>query len=282
MVTIETVSIGKFSIGRGRPLALIAGPCVLENLESANRIAHTLVRVATTLGVPFVFKGSYDKANRTSLESWRGPGMEEGLRILSRIKQKFGVSILTDVHHPEDFAAVAEVADIVQVPAFLCRQTDILVAAAKTGRVVNIKKGQFLSPWEMANAVEKVVASGNTRVLATDRGVSFGYNNLVSDMRAIPVMRAFCPVIFDATHSVQHPGGLGGASGGDRHFVSTLARAAVAAGADALFMEVHPEPEKSPSDAASIFPLERMDGFLREIKLLADLVRTFPQGGMDV
>ena len=282
METIETVSIGKFSIGRGRPLALIAGPCVLESEESASRIAHTLVRVCSALGVPFVFKASWDKANRTALSSWRGPGMEEGLLILSRIKQKFGVPVVTDAHQPGDCAPVAEVADILQIPAFLCRQTDLLVAAAATGRAVNIKKGQFLSPGEMESAVDKVLASGNPRVLATERGASFGYNNLVSDMRSLPIMQAFCPVVFDATHSVQHPGGLKSASGGDRRFVPTLARAAVAAGADAIFLEVHPEPEKSPSDAASIFPLERMDGFLREIKQLADLIRTFPHGVLDV
>ncbi|HPH03175.1 MAG TPA: 3-deoxy-8-phosphooctulonate synthase [Spirochaetota bacterium] len=282
METIETVSIGKFSIGRGRPLALIAGPCVLESEETASRIAHTLVRVSSALGVPFVFKASWDKANRTALSSWRGPGMDEGLEILSRIKQKFGVPVITDVHQPGDCAPVAEVADILQIPAFLCRQTDLLVAAAATGRAVNIKKGQFLSPAEMESAVGKVIAGGNTRVLATERGTSFGYNNLVNDMRSLPVMQGFCPVVFDATHSVQHPGGLGSASGGDRRFVPTLARAAVAAGADAIFLEVHPEPEKSPSDAASIFPLERMDGFLREIKQLADLVRTFPHGVPDV
>jgi len=282
METIETVSIGKFSIGRGRPLALIAGPCVLESEETASRIAHTLVRVSSALGVPFVFKASWDKANRTALSSWRGPGMDEGLEILSRIKQKFGVPVITDVHQPGDCAPVAEVADILQIPAFLCRQTDLLVAAAATGRAVNIKKGQFLSPAEMESAVGKVIAGGNTRVLATERGTSFGYNNLVNDMRSLPVMQEFCPVVFDATHSVQHPGGLGSASGGDRRFVPTLARAAVAAGADAIFLEVHPEPEKSPSDAASIFPLERMDGFLREIKQLADLVRTFPHGVPDV
>jgi len=282
METIETVSIGKFSIGRGRPLALIAGPCVLESEETASRIAHTLVRVSSALGVPFVFKASWDKANRTALSSWRGPGMDEGLEILSRIKQKFGVPVITDVHQPGDCAPVAEVADIRQIPAFLCRQTDRLVAAAATGRAVNIKKGQFLSPAEMESAVVKVIAGGNTRVLATERGTSFGYNSLVNDMRSLPVMQGFCPVVFDATHSVQHPGGLGSASGGDRRFVPTLARAAVAAGADAIFLEVHPEPEKSPSDAASIFPLERMDGFLREIKQLADLVRTFPHGVPDV
>ena len=282
METIETVSVGKFSIGKGRPLALVAGPCVLESEELASRIAHTLVRLATALGIPLVFKASYDKANRTSLESWRGPGMEEGLMILSRLKQQFGVPILTDVHHPEDCAPAAEVADVLPIPAFLCRQTDILVAAGQTGRVVNIKKGQFLSPEEISNAVAKVAAGGNSRILATERGVSFGYNNLVSDMRAIPLMQQYCPVLFDATHSVQQPGGLGSASGGDRRFVPTLARAAVAAGADALFMEVHPDPAKSPSDAASIFPLERMDGFLREIKQLADLVRTFPHGGLNV
>ena len=281
METISTVNLGKFSVGRGRPLALVAGPCVLEGEETANRIAHGLVRAAAACGIPLVFKASYDKANRTALDAYRGPGLVAGLEILQRIKRKFGVPILTDVHRPEDFAPVAEVADIVQVPAFLCRQTDMLVAAAKCGRVVNIKKGQFLAPEDIGAAVNKVVASGNDRILVTDRGVSFGYHALVTDIRSIPVMQRFCPVVFDATHSVQEPGGLGDRTGGDRCFIRPLARAAVAAGADLLFMEVHPDPASALSDAASMFPLERMDGFLKEIKQLADLVRTFPGGGED-
>jgi len=275
MESTRRVDIGSFSVGEGRALALIAGPCVLENEYLAFQIARSLTRLAERHNIPLIFKASYDKANRTSLAGFRGPGLVEGLEILARVKREFGIPILADAHRPEDFSAVAEVADVVQVPAFLCRQTDILLAAASTGRAVNIKKGQFMAPEDMGAAVEKVRAGGNTRVLLTERGVTFGYHNLITDIRSIPIMREFCPVVFDATHSVQRPGGLGDRSGGDRAFVVPLARAAVAAGADLLFMEVHPEPESALSDAASCFPLDMMDTFLSEITRIAELVRGF-------
>ena len=272
------VDIGKFSVGQGRPLALIAGPCVLENEELALHTARILTGLAVRHDIPFIFKASYDKANRTSLAGFRGPGLVEGLEIFARIKRELGVPVLTDVHSPGDFAAVSRVADIVQIPAFLCRQTDMLIAAAKTNCVVNIKKGQFMAPEDMAAAADKVRLSGNARVVLTERGTAFGYHNLIADMRSIPVMREICPVVFDATHAVQRPGGLGDCSGGDRAFVRPLARAAVAAGADLLFMETHPRPEEALSDAASMFPLDEMDDFMREIKELAGLVRGWNNG----
>jgi 2-dehydro-3-deoxyphosphooctonate aldolase (KDO 8-P synthase) len=275
MERMRLVDIGRFSVGQGRPLALIAGPCVLESEDLALHIARALTGLAARHDIPFIFKASYDKANRTSLAGFRGPGLADGLEILNRIKQELGVPVLTDVHRPEDFEAVSRVADIVQVPAFLCRQTDILLAAAETGCVVNIKKGQFMAPEDMAAAADKVRLHGNMRVLLTERGTTFGYHNLIADMRSIPIMRNICPVVFDATHSVQRPGGLGDRSGGDRAFIRTLAHAAVAAGADLLFMETHPRPEEALSDAASMFPLAGMDDFMREIKQLAELVRGF-------
>jgi len=275
MQTIKTVSFDSINIGKGFPLALFAGPCVIESLDLVLETAAALKAICLDAGIPYVFKASYDKANRTSLDAFRGPGLSKGLEILSTVKKQLGVPIITDVHRPEDFAPVAEVADILQIPAFLCRQTDMLVAAAKSNKIVNIKKGQFMAPEDMEHAVAKVVNSGNDRVLLTDRGASFGYNTLVSDMRAIPIMNKYCPVVYDATHSVQQPGGLGGASGGKREFIVPLARAAVAAGADALFMEVHPKPEEGLSDAASMFPLDRMEGFIQEIKALHELINGF-------
>jgi 2-dehydro-3-deoxyphosphooctonate aldolase (KDO 8-P synthase) len=253
---------------------------VLESEDAALRIADTLTTLTAARGIPFIFKCSYDKANRTSFAGYRGPGLARGLEIVSRIKEKLGIPILLDVHRPEDAGALAGIADIVQIPAFLCRQTDLLLAAAETGLVVNIKKGQFMSPEDMASAAGKVRAGGNERVLLTERGVSFGYHNLIADMRSIPIMQKIAPVVFDATHSVQYPGGQGDRSGGDRSFVRPLARAAIAAGADLLFMEVHPRPDEALSDAASVFPLAEMDAFLREIKELAALVRSFPDNGV--
>jgi 2-dehydro-3-deoxyphosphooctonate aldolase (KDO 8-P synthase) len=255
-------------MGAGHPLVLIAGPCVIEREDHALKIAKAVQSVARQHGVPCVFKASYDKANRTSLRSFRGPGLDEGLRILGTIKAATGMPILTDIHEPGQADRVAEVADVLQIPAFLSRQTDLIVAAARTGRAVNIKKGQFLSPRDMRFAVEKVTASGNPRVFVTERGVSFGYNNLVVDMRSFPALRSFgFPVIFDVTHSVQRPGGLGDRSGGDAHFIDTLGPAGVAAGVDGLFMEVHENPARALSDGPNAYRLGKLK------KLLARLLR---------
>lgn len=250
----------------GRPLALIAGPCVIESESLCLEAATQLARVAKRVGMPFVFKVSYDKANRSSLKSFRGPGIEEGLRILGRIRRKLNVPVLTDVHTVEEATRAAEVVDILQIPAFLCRQTDLLVAAAKTGRVVNVKKGQFLAPGDMRNVIDKLVQSGNRNILLTERGASFGYNNLVSDMRAIPIMRAMgYPVIFDATHSVQFPGGGGDRTSGQGEMAPVLARAAVAAGCDGVFIETHPNPAKALSDGPNMIPLRDMPKLLETL-----------------
>ena len=275
MEKITSVNCGSFKIGTGNPLALIAGPCVIESEKLTFEIAEKLKAICEKLDIPLIFKASFDKANRTSIDSYRGPGIKNGLEILKSIKTELNLPVVTDVHLPDQIPEVAQVADMLQIPAFLCRQTDMLVAAAKTGKIVNIKKGQFMAPWDMSKTVEKVVESGNKNILLTDRGVTFGYNNLVTDIRAIPVMKEFCPVVFDATHSVQQPGGLGNISGGNREFIVPLARAAVASGADALFMEVHPDPENGLSDAASMYPLGEMEKFLSEVKKLNELVRTF-------
>ena len=253
---------------------ILAGPCVIESREIALSTAASLAAIADRVGLPLVYKSSFDKANRTSVTSYRGPGLEEGLAILAEVKRETGLPVVTDIHLPEQAAPVAEVADVLQVPAFLCRQTDLLVAAASTGRIVNVKKGQFLAPWDMKNAVEKLRSTGNGRIWLTERGSSFGYNNLVVDMRSIPQMRAFdVPVVFDATHSVQLPGGLGGASGGQREFVSTLASAAVAAGADGVFMETHPDPDKALCDGPNSLPLDRMESLLKRLKAIWELNR---------
>lgn len=247
-------------------LQLIAGPCVIENRETTIEIASRLKEITEKLGLPFTFKASFDKANRTSGKSFRGLGMEEGLAVLKEIKDTLGVTICTDIHEPWQASPVAEVADILQIPAFLCRQTDLLTAAARTGKTVNIKKGQFLAPWDMANCVNKVRAEGNDRVMLCERGTSFGYNTLVVDMTGIQVMKELgVPVIFDATHSVQKPGGRGDCSGGNRAFVPTLARAAVAAGVDGLFFETHPNPEKALSDGPNMVPLSEMEPLLSRL-----------------
>ncbi len=251
---------------------VLAGPCVIEGREIALLTAETLAEIGQKLNLPLVYKSSFDKANRTSVTSFRGPGMEEGLKILSEVKESTGLPIVTDIHHPEQAAVVAEVADVLQIPAFLCRQTDLLVAAAKTGKVINIKKGQFLAPWDMKNVVNKVRASGNEQVWLTERGSTYGYNNLVVDMRAIPEMQAFdVPVVFDATHSVQIPGGLGGASGGQREYVPVLASAAVAAGADGVFMECHPEPDKALCDGPNSQPLDGVEALLIRLKSIWEI-----------
>ena len=260
-----------YRASRSGPFVL-AGPCVIENREITLATASALAAVAARLGLPLVFKSSFDKANRTSVTSFRGPGLDEGLSILAEVKRETGLPVVTDIHHPEQAAPVAEVADVLQIPAFLCRQTDLLVAAAATGRVVNIKKGQFLAPWDMKNAVDKVRASGNDNVWLTERGSTFGYNNLVVDMRSIAEMKKFdVPVVFDATHSVQIPGGLGGASGGQREYVPVLASAAVAAGADGVFMETHPDPDKALCDGPNSLPLDRMEGLLARLKNIWEL-----------
>ncbi len=264
-----------FDIGLDRPLFLIAGPCVVESRELVMETAGRLVEICAELGVPFVFKASYDKANRSSSKSFRGPGMQEGLKILSDVRKAFGVPVLTDIHTVEEIPEVAAAVDMLQTPAFLCRQTDFIRAAASAGRPVNIKKGQFLSPWEMKNVVAKAKeASGTDNVLVCERGFSFGYNNLVSDMRSLMVMRdTGCPVVFDATHSVQLPGGQGDASGGQREFVPVLARAAVAAGIAGLFMETHPDPARALSDGPNAWPLKHVKALLHTLKDMDDLVK---------
>ncbi len=258
----EPVDIGAFSIGPGRPLGLVAGPCVIESTEHCLRIAEYSAEVCRRLGVGYVFKASFDKANRTSHESFRGPGLERGLEALATVRERVGVPVLSDIHEPGQAPAAGEVLDVVQIPAFLCRQTELLYAAGRTGRVVNIKKGQFLGPEQMAHAVDKVRAAGNGRVLLTERGTFFGYGSLVNDMSAIERMRALAPVVFDATHSCQQPGGRGAESGGRPEFAPLLARAAVAAGADALFLEIHDDPPRALSDAATVLPLEALEPLL--------------------
>lgn len=248
---------------------ILAGPCALEGFELALETAHGVKEAAAKYGLTAIFKSSYDKANRTSLDSFRGPGMSKGLEWLARIKEETGLPVVTDIHEPEQAAAVAEVADILQIPAFLCRQTSLLQAAAATGAIVNVKKGQFVAPWDMEHVVGKLRACGNTNILLTERGASFGYNNLVVDFRSIPVMQTFgAPVVFDATHSVQLPGGQGGSSGGNREYVPRLARAAVAAGADGVFLECHPDPDKAKCDGPNSWPLPKLEALLGDLHTL--------------
>lgn len=266
-IGISTPHGDPLHVGPGHPMVLIGGPCALESEELARRIAGEMQEICANLGFSYVFKASFDKANRTSITSYRGPGLEEGLSILQRIRSEFGVAVISDIHEPSQAAPAAEVLDILQIPAFLCRQTDLLSAASSTGKVINLKKGQFVSPWDMKNAVGKIRESGSSEVMLVERGSSFGYNNLVVDMRSLPVMRALdCPVIFDATHSVQLPGGAGGSSGGQREFIAPLTRAAVAAGIDGLFMEIHPQPDQALCDGPNSMPLADMEEFLGKIK----------------
>ena len=273
-MTAKIITLGNLRIGGGAPLAVIAGPCVIESKESALRHAAALKEKADRVGVAYIFKSSYDKANRSSLGSFRGPGLGKGLEILAAVKDKIGAPILTDVHEIDQVGAVKEVADVLQIPAFLCRQTDFVLAVAKSGRVVNIKKGQFLAPWDMRNIVEKISSTGNDKILLTERGASFGYNNLVSDMRSLVVLRELgYPVVFDATHSLQLPGGLGHASGGERKYIPALARAGVAAGVDALFMEVHEDPDHAKSDGPNSLDLKDFEGLLRVVKEIDALVK---------
>jgi 2-dehydro-3-deoxyphosphooctonate aldolase (KDO 8-P synthase) len=261
------VTVGKARFGSTLPLALIAGPCALESRDHALEMATALKEITAKVGIGFVYKTSFDKANRTSAKSNRGIGLDEALPIFAEIRETLGVPILTDVHEREQCARAAEVVDVLQIPAFLCRQTDLLVAAAATGRAINVKKGQFLAPWDLANVVAKITGAGNSNVLVTERGASFGYNTLVSDMRALPILARTtgAPVIFDATHSVQQPGGKGTSSGGEREFVPVLARAAVAVGIAGIFIETHQDPDKAPSDGPNMFPLKEMEDLLRKL-----------------
>jgi len=275
-VTREIIC-GNVLIGAKRPLVLIAGPCVIENEAATLRHAERLLTICNGLSIPLIFKASYDKANRTSISAFRGPGLREGLAMLRKVKDSLGLPVLSDIHSIEQIAPAAEVLDIIQIPAFLCRQTDLLIAAANSGRIINVKKGQFLSPWDMKNVAYKISASGNENIILTERGASFGYNNLVVDMRSFPVMRATgYPVVFDATHSVQLPGGQGDSSGGQREFVEYLARAAVAAGIDGIFMEVHEDPEKALCDGPNSIPLDELPVLLKILKALDFVVKQRP------
>jgi 2-dehydro-3-deoxyphosphooctonate aldolase (KDO 8-P synthase) len=273
-MSTKRISIGEFQIGGDLPIAVIAGPCVIESRESALQHATALKEKADRVGVPYIFKSSYDKANRSSVGSFRGPGLKKGLEILAEVKKQVGVPILTDVHEIDQVEPVKEVADILQIPAFLCRQTDFVIAVGNSGKIVNVKKGQFLAPWDMRNVVEKIRSTGNEQILLTERGVSFGYNNLVSDMRSLVVMRELgYPVVFDATHSLQLPGGLGNASGGERRYIPALARAGVAAGIDALFMEVHQDPDHALSDGPNSLDLKDFEKLLQTVKIIDGLTK---------
>jgi 2-dehydro-3-deoxyphosphooctonate aldolase (KDO 8-P synthase) len=267
LIANATVTVGAVRFGNSLPLALIAGPCALESRAHALEMANALKEIAARVGIGLVYKTSFDKANRTSAKSARGIGLEQALPIFAEIRDKVKVPVLTDVHEAAQCARVAEVADVLQIPAFLCRQTDLLIAAAKTGKAVNIKKGQFLAPWDMTNVIEKITAAGNRNVVVTERGVSFGYNTLVSDMRALPILKreTGAPVIFDATHSVQQPGGRGTASGGEREYIPVLARAAVAVGVAGVFIETHQDPDTAPSDGPNMMPLNEMEPLLRTL-----------------
>jgi len=271
----QHIEVADFKIGNDLPFVLFAGPCVIEGEEFSLEVATQIKAIADKVGVPLVFKSSFDKANRTSVNGFRGPGLKEGLRILQRVKDEVGVPIITDVHTPEQAAEVAKVADILQTPAFLCRQTDFITEVAKAGKPVNIKKGQFLAPWDMPHVLEKAKSTGNSNIMLCDRGTSFGYNNLVSDFRSLIVMaETGAPVVFDATHSVQQPGGLGGATGGNREYVPGLARAAVAVGVAAVFMEVHPDPDNAKSDGPNSVALENLESILASLKAIDDVVKS--------
>ncbi|GAY20198.1 2-keto-3-deoxy-D-manno-octulosonate-8-phosphate synthase [Sphingobium fuliginis] len=274
MMTAKHVSIGSVTVGNDLPFVLISGPCQIESRDHAMMMAEKLSGLAGRAGVPFIFKSSFDKANRTSVSGQRGVGIDTGLAILAEVKAAFGCPVLTDVHEAGQVEAAAEAVDILQIPAFLCRQTDLLLAAGRTGAVVNVKKGQFLAPWDMAAVAQKVASTGNERILLTERGASFGYNTLVSDMRALPVMaQTGYPVVFDATHSVQQPGGLGSASGGQREFAPVLARSAVAAGVAAVFAEAHDDPDHAPSDGPVMLPLEWVGPMLEKLKAIDGVVK---------
>ena len=274
---MKTFEIGPFAVGNDLPLTVIAGPCQLESLDHALRIAETMASACAKAGAKYVFKASYDKANRTSLSGKRGPGMDDGLAILAAVRSQIGCPTLTDVHAPDQCGPAAEAVDILQIPAFLCRQTDLLLAAGQTGAAINIKKGQFLAPWDMPNVAAKVASTGNTRILLTERGASFGYNTLVTDMRALPQMAASgYPVIMDATHAVQQPGGLGGASGGQREFAPVMARAAVSLGIAGVFIETHEDPDTAPSDGPNMIPLDQMPALVARLMQFDALAKEDP------
>lgn len=272
---MKEIRFPHFTLGKKHPLVLISGPCVIETEELALFTAEALKKMCDNLGIHLIYKSSFDKANRSSYAGFRGPGLEKGLSILEKVKKTFDIPILTDIHAPEQAFPAAEVCDVLQIPAFLCRQTDLICEAARTGAVINIKKGQFMAPWDMGNVVEKVRSEGNNNVILTDRGTTFGYNNLVCDMRAIPIMQGFnVPVCFDATHAVQLPGGLGSSSGGQREFIFPLAKAAIAAGCDCLFMESHPNPDQACSDKNSVLALDQMPKMLTTLRQIYDLLQT--------
>lgn len=274
---MKHVDISGLRVGNDQPLTLIAGPCQLESADHAQMIAGTLAEACRAAGAQFIFKGSFDKANRTSVSGKRGLGIDEGLKVLQSVKDTLGVPVLTDIHLPDQCAPVAQVADILQIPAFLCRQTDLLLAAGETGAVINVKKGQFLAPWDMPNVVAKIESTGNTRILLTERGTSFGYNTLVADMRALPQMAATgYPVVMDATHSVQQPGGQGGSSGGQREFAPVMARAAVALGVAAVFIETHQDPDNAPSDGPNMIPLSQMGELIETLMAFDKLAKANP------
>jgi 2-dehydro-3-deoxyphosphooctonate aldolase (KDO 8-P synthase) len=273
-MTQQNIRVADKLIGNDQAMVVMAGPCVIEGEDFTLRVAESIARIADEAGVPVIFKSSFDKANRTSKDGFRGPGLDEGLRILQRVRDELGLSVITDVHEVHQIAAVAEVADVMQTPAFLCRQTDFIHAVAAAGIPVNIKKGQFLAPWDMQHVLDKARATGNANIMLCERGASFGYNTLVSDMRSLMVMREFgAPVVFDATHSVQQPGGLGGATGGNREFVPALARAAVATGVAAVFMEVHPDPDQAKSDGPNSLALRDLATVLKQLKSIDDLIK---------
>lgn len=270
---MNEVALQKIRVGGNNPLLIIAGPCVIEDEETTFHTAHRLREICAAAGLPLVFKSSFDKANRTSLKSFRGPGLEKGLRILADVKSRFSIPVISDIHSAGEIRPAAEVLDALQIPAFLCRQTDLVLAASESGKPVNIKKGQFLAPWDVGNIIEKFTSTGNRSLLITERGTSFGYNNLVVDFRGLPIMRALgYPVIFDVTHSLQLPGGQGSCSGGQREYAGPLARAAVAAGVDGLFMEVHPDPDKALCDGPNMLPLETLPEFLAILKGIHEMV----------
>lgn len=271
---MHRVPLKNFAIGRNEPLVVMSGPCVIESEDHCLKAAELLKKMFIKHGINLIFKSSYDKANRSSYDSFRGPGLVEGLRILQRVQEEFDLPVVTDIHSPEEAKAAGEVCEVLQIPAFLCRQTDLVVAAAETGAVINVKKGQFLAPWDMENVVKKIELANNNKIILTDRGTTFGYNNLVSDMRSIPIMQGLgYPVCYDATHAVQKPGGLGTMSGGDREFIPYLAKAALAAGANCLFIESHPDPVHAKSDAASVMDFNVLDQLLSQFKQLYELIQ---------
>ncbi|HSX04231.1 MAG TPA: 3-deoxy-8-phosphooctulonate synthase [Rhabdochlamydiaceae bacterium] len=270
---MKSLKVKDFLIGKNSPFALISGPCVIESEEITFQVAESLKEICASLGINLIFKSSYDKANRLSVNSYRGPGIENGLKILEKVKDLFDLPIFTDVHTPEEAKAAGEVCDILQIPAFLCRQTDLVLAAGGTGRIINLKKGQFMAPWDMRNLIDKVLSTGNDNILLTDRGTSFGYNNLVSDMRAIPIMQKMgFPVCFDGAHSVQLPGGGGNISGGQREFIPTLCKAAIAAGCNCIYIETHPDPLSAKSDPHSQFALDELKPLLQQLKAIYEVV----------